>query len=116
MGLEVIGRVDPLTNPAIVVFAAILPLLTAVIQQRHWPTQVNALIAFIAYVVVGVAGAFLSGEPMTAENLIQFVGVVSVVGTVAYNMLWSNIGVTNAEGSTSLVEKIQANVVSTSSQ
>lgn len=83
---------DPLTNPAYLVFAAIAPMLISLVKQSGLPTQANAIIAVIGYIVVGVAGAFMSGEELTAENLVTFIAVATVVGTAAYNLLWANLG------------------------
>jgi ABC-type uncharacterized transport system permease subunit len=67
-------------------------MIIALVKQSGLPTQVNAIIAVIGYIVVGVAGAFMAGEELTAENLVMFVTVATVVGTAAYNLLWSNLG------------------------
>ena len=83
---------DPLTNPAFLVFAAILPLLIAVIKQAGFPQQVNAIIAFAAYIVVGIAAAVLSDTPLTLENIVPLITIVTVVGTAAYNLVWNNLG------------------------
>lgn len=83
---------DPLTNPAYLVFAAIAPMLIALVKQSGLPTQANAVIAVIGYIVVGVAGAFMAGEELNAENIVTFIAVATVVGTAAYSLLWSNLG------------------------
>ena len=83
---------DPLTNPAFLVFAAIAPILIALIKQSGLPKQANALIAFGAYIVVGIAGAIVSGVELTAENALMFITIATTVGTVAYNLVWQNLG------------------------
>ena len=83
---------DPLTNPAFLVFAAIAPMIIALVKQSGLPRQANAIIAVIGYIVVGVAGAFMAGEELTAENLVTFITVATVTGTAAYNLLWKNLG------------------------
>jgi len=83
---------DPLTNPAFLIFSALAPMLIALVKQSGLPTQANALIALAAYIVVGIAGAFMSGEEFTAENAVTFIAVATTVGTVAYNLLWKNLG------------------------
>jgi len=92
---------DPFNNTAFIVFAAISPLLIAFIKQSGWSTQVNALIAFACYVIVGVAGMLLSGEELTIENAVQLIAVATVVGSAAYGLIWSNIG-----GETSVDERL----------
>jgi hypothetical protein len=83
---------DPLTNPAFLIFSALAPMLIALVKQSGLPKQANALIAFAAYIVVGIAGAFMSGEEFTAENAVVFITVATTVGTVAYNLVWQNLG------------------------
>ena len=92
---------DPFSNTAFIVFAAISPLLIAFIKQSGWSIQVNALIAFACYVIVGVAGMLLSGEELTIENAVQLIAVATVVGSAAYGLIWSNIG-----GETSVDERL----------
>lgn len=83
---------DPLTNPAFLIFSALAPMLIALVKQTGLPRQANALIAFASYIVVGIAGAFMSGEEFTAENAVTFIAVATTVGTVAYNLVWTNLG------------------------
>ena len=80
------------TNTAFVVFAAISPLLISFIKQSGLSTQANALIAFACYIVVGIIGALMSGLPLTAENAVALVTTATVVGSAAYQLIWSNIG------------------------
>jgi hypothetical protein len=87
---------DPTTNTAFIIFAALSPLLIAFIKQSAFPSQVNALIAFACYAVVGVLGAVMSGLPLTIENAVALVTTATVVGSAAYNLLWSNIGSSEA--------------------
>ena len=84
---------DPLTNPAFVIFATISPLLIAFVKQSGFTPQVNALIALACYAVVGAVGILLSGETLTLENAVALIAVATVVGTAAYNLIWKNIGV-----------------------
>jgi len=92
---------DPLSNPAFIIFASISPLLIAFIKQSGWSAQINALVAFACYVVVGIAGVLVSGEDLTIENAVQLIAVATVVGSAAYGLIWSNIG-----GETSLDERL----------
>lgn len=98
---------DPVTNPAILILATILPVLISVIQQAHFSSQVNAIIAVVVYIVVGVLGAILTGVTPTLENIIPFVTTVGVVGTVAYNLFWDNLGRTS-ETAPSVADRIQS--------
>jgi hypothetical protein len=86
--------VDPTINPAYVAFAAIAPLLIALIKQEGFSTQVNAIIATLCYAIVGVAGALVTGATADPQHLVAFITTAAVVGTAAYNLIWSNIGVT----------------------
>lgn len=91
---------DPTQNAALVIFAAVSPLLIAFVKQSGWSRSTNALIAFACYVIVGILGALLSGVPLTAENAVTLVTTVTVVGSAAYNLIWSNLGADeNGEGS-----------------
>ena len=94
---------DPLTNPGYLLFAAVAPLLIALVKQQGFSTQVNALIALACYVVVGAIGAVTSGTPLTLANAVELISVATVVGTAAYNLVWSNIGVTEAMVNNQLV-------------
>ncbi len=89
---------DPTQNPAFVIFAALSPLLIAFVKQSGWSRQANALVAFAGYIVVGIVGAVMSGIPLTIENAVQLVTTATVIGSVAYKLLWDNIGVTTTAG------------------
>jgi len=93
-------------NAALVMFAAVLPLLIALVKQSKFSPQANAVIALLIYVVVGILGALLSGVEPTIENAVQFVTVVATVGTVAYKLFWENLGVTS-EGAPSIEQRVQ---------
>lgn len=83
---------DPLTNPIVVLLASVFPLVIAVVKQSNWSPQINALIALIGYIVAGVIGTYLAGVPLTTENAAQYITSVTVIGTVAYNLIWTNLG------------------------
>lgn len=82
---------DPITNPAFIMFAAISPLLIAFVKQSGWSTQVNSLIALGCYIVVGVVGVLLSGESLSIENAVSLIAIATVVGSSAYNLIWDNL-------------------------
>ena len=88
---------DPLINPAFLLFAAVAPLLISLIKQSGLSTQVNALIALACYVVVGVGAVLVSGEALTLENASALITIATVVGTAAYNLIWNNLGVTDSQ-------------------
>jgi len=83
---------DPLTNPAYLLFAAVAPILIAFLKQDGFSNTVNALIAFVAYVVIGILGAIMSGTSLTLENLVPLITIATVVGTAAYSLIWNNLG------------------------
>jgi hypothetical protein len=83
---------DPFMNPAYILFAAVAPLLIAFIKQKGFSKQINALIALACYFVIGLLGILLSGEALTLENAVNLIAIVTVVGTAAYNLVWTNIG------------------------
>jgi predicted exporter len=94
-----------INNPAFVLFAAVSPLLIAFIKQAGFSRQINALIALACYIVIGAAGAVLSGEPLTIENAVPLIAVATVVGGAAYNLVWNNL-LANDEGEGSLDARI----------
>lgn len=96
---------DPLTNPALIIFSLILPLLISFVKQAGWNSSVNSLIALICYVVVGVAATVVSGEELNLENAVQLIGLVTVFGTVAYNLFWKNFG-SSTEGGASFEDRL----------
>ena len=96
---------DPNLNPALIIFAAISPLLIAFIKQSGFSPQANAVIALACYIVVGILGAVLSGEELTLENAVSLIAIVTVVGTAAYNLVWSNLMV-GTDDSPSLDERL----------
>ena len=89
---------DPLANPAFILFSAVSPMLIAFIKQSGWSAQINALVALVCYIVIGVAGAIVSGEELTLDNAVALIAVATAVGTVAYQLIWSNIGVGATDG------------------
>src|SRR5450756_596366 len=106
-----------LTNPGFILFAAIAPLLIALIKQQAFSTQVNALIALACYVVVGILGAVTSGQALTLENAVGLIAVATVVGSAAYNLVWDNLGkvttvVGGLEGTTPSLDKRITNATS----
>jgi len=98
---------ESLSNPAFLIFSAIAPLLISFVKQSGWSRQVNALIALLCYVVVGIAGALMSGAPLTLENAVELITVATVVGSAAYGLVWNNIG-TSADGDLSLDDRLTA--------
>lgn len=95
---------DPTTNAAFMIFAAISPLLISFIKQKGFSSQVNALIALICYAVVGVVGAILGGEALTIENAVPLITFAGVIGTAAYNLFWRNLG-TGPDGQSPSLEQ-----------
>jgi len=94
---------DPLTNPAYIIFAAISPLLIAFVKQAGLSKQANALIALACYIVIGLLGAVLSGDPLTLENAVALIATATVVGSAAYGLIWNNLG-----GEVSLDDRLTA--------
>jgi hypothetical protein len=98
---------DPTQNAAFIIFAAISPLLIAFVKQQGFTSQVNALIALACYFIVGIGGALLAGVPLALENVTQLIAIATIIGTAAYNVVWSNLMVT-AEGVLSLDQRLTA--------
>ena len=83
---------DPFSNPAFLLFSFFSPLLISLLKQAGFSVQVNALIAQVTYIAIGIAAVLVSGEALTMENAVQFSLIATVVGGAAYNLIWSNIG------------------------
>jgi len=96
---------DPLTNPAFIAFAAMAPVLIAFVKQAGLSKQANALIALACYIIIGTLGAVLSGDPLTLENAVALITTATVVGSAAYGLIWTNIGV-HADGTGSLDDRL----------
>lgn len=86
---------DPTINPAFIIFSAIAPLLIAFVKQSGFSRSVNALIALGCYIVIGILGAVLSGQPLALDNVVELIAVATVVGRAAYSMVWNVIGTTS---------------------
>lgn len=98
---------DVTINPAFVLFSAVSPLLIALVKQQGWSRQVNALVALACYVVIGIAGALLSGEELTVENATTLITIATLVGSAAYGIIWSNLGAED-DGSNGLDARLTA--------
>ena len=83
----------PEQNAAFLLFLFFVPPLVALIKQAKFPQQVNALIAQAVYIVVGVGAAIWSGIPVNFQNAMPLIAIATVVGTAAYKLIWSQIGV-----------------------
>lgn len=96
---------DPSQNTAFVIFSALSPILIAFVKQQGWSQQMNALVAFACYIVVGVAGVIMSGLPLTIENAVNLVTLATVIGSAAYRLIWDNLFVTY-DGAPSLDDRL----------
>ena len=83
---------DPLTNPAFVIFSALLPILIALVKQEGFTEQQNTLIALACYVFTGLLAVPFSGLAFTLENVVAMISVATVVGSAAYNLFWAQLG------------------------
>lgn len=97
--------VDPFTNPVFLLFSFFSPLLISILKQTGFSQQVNALIAQVAYIAIGIGAVLVSGVPLSLENAVQLSAIATVVGGAAYNLVWSNIGV-KGEGDPSLEDRL----------
>jgi hypothetical protein len=99
--------INPEQSAIYLLFLFFLPPLIAIVKQAGFSTQVNALIAQLVYVVVGIAAAALSGLDVTMENAIPLIATATVVGQAAYKVIWDNLGKNN-EADPSVDEQITA--------
>jgi len=98
---------DPSANTAFIIFSAIAPLLIAFVKQSGWSRQVNAIVALVCYILVGVAGVLLSGQELTVENAVELIATATVVGSAAYKLVWDNLGA-STDTDPSLDERLTA--------
>lgn len=89
------------------IIAFFVPVLVSLVKQARFSTQVNAFIALVVYIVAGIAYVVVTAGPegFTVDSIIASVTVATVVGTAAYNLFWSNLGVSE-EGDTSVEERL----------
>lgn len=101
--------IDPTTLGVWPVIAFFIPLLVSLVKQAGWTTQMNAAVAFLVYLVAGAAYVIVTAGPagFTLESIVAAMTVATVVGTAAYNLFWSNLGVRH-EGDPSLEERLTA--------
>jgi predicted exporter len=102
---------DVTINPAFVLFCAVAPLLIAFVKQSGWSSQVNSLIALACYIVVGIAGALVSGQALTLDNAVGLITVATLVGSAAYAMVWSKLG-TGPDGVNPSLDNLITNATS----
>jgi hypothetical protein len=74
------------------IVAIFVPLLVAVVKKSNFSATVNAAIAVVIYVVVGLGAVLVSGQPFTLDNILPSVATFTTVGTVAYQLFWKNWG------------------------
>lgn len=101
---------NPMTPEESWVYIAFLflsPPLIALIKQAGFTSSVNAIIAQLAYIVIGIAAAIWSGIPVNVENALPLIATATVVGRAAYSMIWSQIG-GDGEGNGSVDDSITA--------
>lgn len=99
----IVPNMDPNQSAMFLLFLFFLPPLIAVVKQAGLSSAMNALIAQLAYVIVGIGAALWSGIPLTFENAIPLITIATVVGQAAYKIIWSNLG-----GETSVDQAITA--------
>jgi hypothetical protein len=74
------------------IVAVFVPLLVSVLKRDGFSQTVNALIAVIVYVVVGVLSVLVSGQALDINNIMPAVAIFVGGGTVAYQLFWKNWG------------------------
>jgi uncharacterized membrane protein YcfT len=102
----VLPDLDVTTNAAFLLFTFLSPALVAFVKQSGWSTQVNAIVALVVYVAIGVLAVVLSGLPVNAETLTTHIATAMVVGMAAYKMFWSQLGAKDEDGTGSIDDRI----------
>ena len=72
--------------------AIFVPLLVSVLKRDGFSSTVNALIAVVVYVVVGVLSVLVSGQPLDVNNVAPAITIFVAGGTIAYQLFWKNWG------------------------
>lgn len=98
---------DPTANAAFIIFSSVSPFLIAFVKQAGWSRQINAFVALLCYIVIGVLGTVVSGEPLVIENAVALIATATVIGSAAYNLFWNNLMVSES-GDPSLDARITA--------
>lgn len=80
------------TDQIMGVVAIFVPLLVAVAKKQRFSPALNAAIAIVIYVVVGLIAVVASGEALDINNIIPAVTIFTGVGTIAYQLWWKNWG------------------------
>ena len=78
------------TETLAALIGAVLPILISFVKQARFDNRINALIAVAVYFAVGIGTLLVSGESVTATNLIVDIGIVTTAGTAAYAAFWRN--------------------------
>lgn len=72
--------------------AIFIPLLVSILKRDGFSNTVNATIALVVYVVVGVLSVLVSGQSFTIDNIAPAVTIFVAGGTLAYQLFWKNWG------------------------
>ena len=94
---------DPTQGAAFLLIALLMPVIVALVKQAKFSAGVNSMIALIVYAAFAFVGAFVSGIPITYENMVPLIVVAAVAGRLAYSMFWSKVG-SDADGNGSIDE------------
>lgn len=74
------------------IVAIFVPLLVSVLKRDGFSQTVNALIAIVVYVVVGVLSVAVAGQPLDLNNVAPAIAIFVSGGTIAYQLFWKNWG------------------------
>lgn len=71
----------------------VAPLVSSVINQQHWSTQVKQIVALVVAVVLGAIGVLISGADLSWNNFAAVLAVAVGISQAAYAAIWKPIGV-----------------------
>ena len=74
------------------IVAIFVPLLVSILKRESFPAAVNAVIAIVVYIVVGVLSVLVSGQSFTLDNITPAIAIFVAGGTIAYQLFWKNWG------------------------
>lgn len=72
--------------------AIFVPLLVSILKRENFSSPVNALIAVVVYVIVGLMSVLVSGQTLSINNIVPAVTIFVGGGTIAYQLFWKNWG------------------------
>lgn len=75
------------------ILGVLTPLVVSVVQQPKWPSQLRAVVALVAAVVVGTVTVLANGGFDDTSGVLGIIALVLVASNTAYATLWKPTGI-----------------------